>query len=1086
MKKALLAIAILAFSFAAFAQHMNVKKANYTTFNTDKKHITEVLAKNSSPAAKEHPEYGILPFNSQCSECVELIDKRTIDSRQFVDPQRAGHTYSQQSYFPLHYKKAENDIWRTIDFRLRPDAHEPNVYVANNQPVPTKCDLKKKTTTLTESGFDFEFNKNLTLYFFDENTVYTQKETGNYSDYTVGEEGLKVKNMWSGIDMQQQFRAGEIKTSYVINAPLQLPTSKGYMVIEDHFTLPEGFTFTEASNGARLENNYYRGDYELKNTDGKVLIRYEKPVYFDTKVWGMLGIYNLLRKGNDYTLQTLVPVDWLNKADNTYPLTIDPIVSGITKNGDFRLSGLSANMGFTTMSLGSCDYHMTVNIPGLSDLTTTYIDLEYQLTYDNTCGNPPLAAPYCTFSQVTMEVRSDACNTTTGLLACNPANPPYTGTCTTDPNLVAIAGPVVMPPAYLACIPPQCPPHVVAFTLKNRDSICGDVCGYLCARGNMWQMTVEACQVEGDITQDKTQVCAGQPVVFTAHPTCGVPPYHFAWTTDGGNTFDTIYGTPTFTIYPQSNVLVNCIIYDNCENPWQTSVLGVTVLQTPPADAGADAFLCAGGTVNLGGNPTTNGGATITWSGETTTVRNYLNSTNIPNPVATVPTGTADTFFYVVSASNGACARTDTAYVFSSAAPTANAGSDVTVCSGGTVTLGGNPTSNTANLQWAGQNATTSAWLTNSTAANPQAVIPAGTTGSFNFIVTASAPTCFKTDTVTVISNLAPLANAGIDKDLCEGGTATIGGNPTSNSANIVWTGDTPTSESWLSSTTNPNPQVTVPSGTIGNFFYIVNVADPLCPTTDTVNVISHTNPTALIDSSGSTRICSNQSVRLSTVGNFASYLWNNGNTSAAINANQAGPYFVVATNAFGCKDTSNIISLTTIPIPTVQVFPDTLITYGDSVVLYTDINLSSASIDSFNWYPTVNISCTDCNNPVVTPQEASQYYGVNIYSGGCTASDSALIRVIFPNNFFIPNAFTPNGDGNNDNFYIQAQSGVRVLLFQIFNRWGEKVHEGSYPWDGYYKGKPSPAGVYVYIFKLGLFGDEQSIFRKGSVTIIR
>ncbi|MES2619950.1 MAG: gliding motility-associated C-terminal domain-containing protein, partial [Bacteroidota bacterium] len=208
--------------------------------------------------------------------------------------------------------------------------------------------------------------------------------------------------------------------------------------------------------------------------------------------------------------------------------------------------------------------------------------------------------------------------------------------------------------------------------------------------------------------------------------------------------------------------------------------------------------------------------------------------------------------------------------------------------------------------------------------------------------------------------------------------------------------------------------------------------------------------------------------------------------TASAINASQAGAYWVTVTDAFGCTAISNIINVSTIPVPTLQVFPDTLITFGQSVVLYTDINLSSASIDSFVWYPAVNITCTDCANPIVTPEQAMQYYGVNVYSNGCTATDSTLIRVIFPNNFFIPNAFTPNGDGNNDGFYIQAQGGVKVLLFQVFNRQGEKVHEGSYPWDGNYKGKPSAAGVYVYIFKLGLFGDEQSVFRKGSVTLIR
>jgi gliding motility-associated-like protein len=153
--------------------------------------------------------------------------------------------------------------------------------------------------------------------------------------------------------------------------------------------------------------------------------------------------------------------------------------------------------------------------------------------------------------------------------------------------------------------------------------------------------------------------------------------------------------------------------------------------------------------------------------------------------------------------------------------------------------------------------------------------------------------------------------------------------------------------------------------------------------------------------------------------------------------------------------------------------------------MLYSDANLGSSSIDSFNWYPGINISCITCATPFVSPP-TDQIYGLVVHTGGCTVGDSVLIRVILPNNFYIPNAFTPNGDGANDLFYIEAQSGVHVVLFQVFNRIGEKVHEGNYPWDGTYKGKPQPPGTYVYIFKLGLFGDEKAVFRKGSVALIR
>ena len=104
----------------------------------------------------------------------------------------------------------------------------------------------------------------------------------------------------------------------------------------------------------------------------------------------------------------------------------------------------------------------------------------------------------------------------------------------------------------------------------------------------------------------------------------------------------------------------------------------------------------------------------------------------------------------------------------------------------------------------------------------------------------------------------------------------------------------------------------------------------------------------------------------------------------------------------------------------------------------------------------------------------------------GCADSTQLPITVLPPQSFFVPNAFTPNGDGNNDIFYPEYQEGVTLMSFQVFDRWGEKVHDGLYPWDGMYKGKPAPANVYVYQCKIKLVTDNIAMERKGSVTLIR
>ncbi len=312
---------------------------------------------------------------------------------------------------------------------------------------------------------------------------------------------------------------------------------------------------------------------------------------------------------------------------------------------------------------------MTVVVPGNSQLTDIYTDIEYKLTQDQTCGDPPEPAPYCTYTQASMAIQNNTCNTTTGPLSCNPANPPYTGTCTTDSNLVPWASSIHINqyfPDYFSCIAPSCPDFQIPFTLKNQDSICGDVCGYLCARGNIWRTTVYACQVEGYITPDNSTVCAGQPDTFTAHPDCGVPPYHYAWSTDGGNTYTTIHNSPNFVVYPQQNMIVSCVIYDSCDKFWLANTSNISMLPTPTADAGLDQYINLGGNIVIGGSPTASPpNTTIQWTGENPTVQSWLSSTTAPNPTVTIPQGTVDSFYYVVTVSNSNCYRTDTVWVYS-------------------------------------------------------------------------------------------------------------------------------------------------------------------------------------------------------------------------------------------------------------------------------------------------------------------------------------------------------------------------------------------------------------------------------------
>jgi gliding motility-associated-like protein len=154
----------------------------------------------------------------------------------------------------------------------------------------------------------------------------------------------------------------------------------------------------------------------------------------------------------------------------------------------------------------------------------------------------------------------------------------------------------------------------------------------------------------------------------------------------------------------------------------------------------------------------------------------------------------------------------------------------------------------------------------------------------------------------------------------------------------------------------------------------------------------------------------------------------------------------------------------------------------------------------TYSWTNSQSLSCPDCLNPVATPQVTTAYTLIATDANGCSASEGTLIVVIGDTldpdecftSFYIPNAFTPNGDGVNDIFFVYGR-GVEELQLRIFNRWGELVFETkdqSRGWDGTYRGQLLNPDVFVYELRVtfcdGSRISSSSEFRKGSITLIR
>ena len=176
------------------------------------------------------------------------------------------------------------------------------------------------------------------------------------------------------------------------------------------------------------------------------------------------------------------------------------------------------------------------------------------------------------------------------------------------------------------------------------------------------------------------------------------------------------------------------------------------------------------------------------------------------------------------------------------------------------------------------------------------------------------------------------------------------------------------------------------------------------------------------------------------------------------------------------------------VDIPNVTIVPpgqrasDTTIRYGQSVAL------TGTNALTYNWSPHYNITSTTDPNVTVSPFKSTTYVLTGFNSNRCFSSDTINVIVIQDcGDMFVPNAFSPNGDGVNDELKVNGAC-LQTLTFMIFNRWGEKVFETTdvnVGWDGTYHGDKLNTGVFVYRLE-GKTIEGKGYSSKGNITLIR
>ncbi len=142
-----------------------------------------------------------------------------------------------------------------------------------------------------------------------------------------------------------------------------------------------------------------------------------------------------------------------------------------------------------------------------------------------------------------------------------------------------------------------------------------------------------------------------------------------------------------------------------------------------------------------------------------------------------------------------------------------------------------------------------------------------------------------------------------------------------------------------------------------------------------------------------------------------------------------------------------------------------------------------------YTWSPATGLDDPSKANPVAAIDTTTTYAVSGTNQFACTSTAFVEVKVTKDGipRFITPNAFTPNGDGNNDCFGIKRWGSAIVQEFIIYNRWGQKVFQANTPgqcWDGTMSGKPQDAGGYIYVIRAKTLCGEVS--RKGMVMLIR
>lgn len=540
------------------------------------------------------------------------------------------------------------------------------------------------------------------------------------------------------------------------------------------------------------------------------------------------------------------------------------------------------------------------------------------------------------------------------------------------------------------------------------------------------------------------QVCVGTNVTFTNQSTGGT---NFQWFFGDGSSAATYHAQHTYSAGGTYTVMLVASEQSACI-PSDTAFTQITVIPPPTAQVNPVSTICPGESVTLSAS----GGTSYLWL-----PANGLIPAQSIMPDPTVSPHSTTTYTVIVTDQCGS----DTAQV---TVPVVNfsvqVSPDDTICLGNSTQMWA---SGGSTYEW-----TPPTGLNNPNVPNPTAS-PQTTT---IYTVTVTGPqNCVLQDSVRIQVDVFPQTDAGPDLTICKG-----------SSVQLQATGGS--FFSWNPPDGLDNPDIPNPTASPEDTTTYVVIGTNTCGFfTDTITI----NVKSVIPAAGpDTTVCPGESVQLYASGGV-SYRWtptyylNNAQVQFPVSSPQTSvTYTVLVTDSLGCTATDTV-HVYLFPVQNPSAGPDLVVEFGQSEML-----IATGGSGNYQWSPPTFLSCTQCSDPVVTPQHTIGYILTLTDTNDCTFYDTVTVYV--PGDIWVPNVFTPGDVNGLNDFFLSLGRDIAHAEMMIFNRWGEllfRSEDQNYGWDGTYKGKACPLGVYVWkINYRDLMGREGTLL--GHVTLLR